>query len=167
MTPTISKQHEHFHRLLEQFKVAMLVTHAGNGKLRARPMALAKVESDGQLWFITDSETAKAHEIETESDVQVVCQNDRSTYLSLQGRASLIHDREKIEELWQEPFKVWFPKGKEEPNLALISVEPIEGEFWDTQGLKKISYLFEAAKAYATGTTPNIEEGEQHGRLQF
>ncbi|MDB6175069.1 MAG: class probable F420-dependent enzyme [Chthoniobacteraceae bacterium] len=147
--------------------MAMLVTHAGNGKLRARPMALAKVESDGQLWFITDSETAKAHEIETESDVQVVCQNDRSTYLSLQGRASLIHDREKIEELWQEPFKVWFPKGKEEPNLALISVEPIEGEFWDTQGLKKISYLFEAAKAYATGTTPNIEEGEQHGRLQF
>ncbi len=167
MTPTISDQREHFHRLLAQFKVAMLVTHAGNGRLRARPMALARVEEGGQLWFMTDSETAKAHEIETESDVQVVCQNDRSTYLSLQGRASLIHDRHKIEELWQEPFRVWFPKGIDEPHLALIRVEPIEGEFWDTKGMKKISYLLEAAKAYATGTTPRIEEGEQHGRLQF
>ncbi len=163
----VSDEREHFQKLLEQFQIAMLVTHTTDGHLRARPMTLANVEANGRLWFITDSETAKAHEIEHESDVLVVCQNDRAVYLSLQGRARLVQDRPKIQELWQEPFRVWFPKGKDDPHLALIQVEPIEGEYWDNQGLKKVRYMLEAVKAYATGTTPAVHEGEQHGRLQF
>ena len=72
-----------------------------------------------------------------------------------------------MEELWREPFKAWFPKGKDDPELALVSVTPQDGEYWDTEGLKKIKYLFEAAKAYATGTTPHIDEGEQHAKVKL
>ena len=105
-TPSLAEQREHFHKLLTQFQTAMLVTHAGADRLRARPMAVAKVETNSRLWFITGAETAKTHEIEADTRVHVVCQNDRSAYLSLSGRAELVRDRAKIEELWQEPFRV-------------------------------------------------------------
>ncbi len=145
----------------------MLVTHAGDEHLRARPMAIAQVEEDCRIWFITGAETGKVHEIESDTRVHIVCQNDRSAYLSLSGRADLVRDRAKVAELWQEPFRVWFPKGKDDPNIELIAVRPDEGEFWDNEGFNKIQYLFETAKAYATGKTPEIEEGEQHGRVKL
>ena len=165
--PPTAEQREHFHKLLKQFHTAMLVTHAGEGRLRARPMAIAQVEDDCRVWFITGAESAKTHEIEADTHVHVICQNDRSAYLSLSGRAELVRDRAKIGELWQEPFRVWFPEGKDDPNIELIAVRPEEGEFWDNEGFNKIKYLFESAKAYVTGQTPEVAEGEQHGVVQL
>ncbi len=160
-------QREHFHKLLKQFHTAMLVTHTGGGRLRARPMAVAQVEEDCRVWFFTSGATSKAHEIESDTRVHLVCQNDRSAYLSISGNAELIRDRAKIAELWQEPYRVWFPNGKEDPDIELIAVQPEEGEFWDNEGFNKIKYLFKTVKAYAAGTTPELEEGEQHGRVRL
>jgi general stress protein 26 len=165
--PTTSEQFEHFHKLLSQFHTAMLVTHVENGQLRARPMAIARVDDDCRIWFITTAESAKSHEIEADTHVHIVCQKDRSAYLSLSGRAALVRDRSMIRDLWKEPFRVWFPEGKDDPSIELIVVNPQEGEFWDNEGLNKIKYLFSAAKAYVTGTTPAVEEGEQHGRVKL
>ena len=166
-TPSPTEQREHFHKLLQQFHTAMLVTHADDGRLRARPMAIAKVEEDNRVWFITGAESGKTHEIESETRVHIVCQNDRSAYLSLSGHADLTRDRTKIAELWQEPFRVWFPGGKEDPNIELIVVRPEEGEFWDNEGFHKIKYLFETSKAYVTGTTPELDKGEEYGRVRL
>lgn len=136
--------------------------------MRARPMAIAQVTDQGQVWFLSGIETAKAHEIETDTRVHITCQNDRSVYLSLGGRASLVTDRAKIEELWQEPFKVWFPEGKTDPQIVLIAVKLEQGEFWDNEGWNKVKYLVESAKAYVQGTTPEANDGDQHAfvRLQ-
>ena len=166
-TPSPTEQREHFHKLLQQFHTAMLVTHGGDDRLRARPMAIAKVEEDNRVWFITGAESGKTHEIESETRVHIVCQNDRSAYLSLSGHADLTRDRTKIAELWQEPFRVWFPGGKEDPNIELIVVRPEEGEFWDNEGFHKIKYLFETSKAYVTGTTPELDKGEEYGRVRL
>ncbi len=46
-------------------------------------------------------------------------------------------------------------------------MRPEEGEFWDNEGFNKIKYLFESAKAYVTGQTPEVAEGEQHGVVQL
>lgn len=165
-TPTSAEQREHFHKLLTQFCTAMLITHAG-AAFRARPMAFARVEDDCRIWFFTSAESAKSHEIQADTHVQIVCQKDRSAYLSLSGRASLERDRGMISQLWQEPFRVWFPGGKEDPDIELIVVSPESGEFWDNQGFNKIKYLFAAAKAYVTHTTPAVEEGEQHGQVKL
>lgn len=166
-TPTTAEQREHLYKLLKQFSTAMLVTHAGLGKLRARPMAIAQIEDDGRVWFITGAESAKSHEIELDTHVHIICQNDRSAYLSLSGRAELVRDRAKVAELWQEPFRLWFPGGREDPSIELIAVRPEEGEFWDNEGFNKIKYLFQAAKACATGTKPEVTEGAQHGCVRL
>jgi len=154
-------------KLIRQFSIAMLVTHVEDDRLRARPMAIAQIEEDGRLWFITAMETAKAHEIEEDTRVQIVCQDDMSVYISLGGRAALVDDREKIHEVWKDSFNVWFPEGRDDPNAILIAVYPQEAEFWDNEGSNKIEYLFESAKALVTGTTPNADDDDQHAYVKL
>ena len=158
--------HSKLVELLRQFSTAMLVTHEADGRLRARPMAIAQVEDSGKLWFVSGDDTAKVHEIIVDTRVHLTLQKDRSVYLSINGHATLIHDRAKVDEVWNESFKVWFQEGKSDPNLVLISVEPEDAEYWDNHGWKKVKYLFQAAKAYLTHSTPEIEE-DKHGMLKL
>ena len=153
--------------LLEDFSTAMRVTHQGTAGLHARPMAIAELEESCVIWFITSRESGKVHEIEDDTNVSVVCQKDHSTYLAVYGSASVEQDRAHIERVWKEPFKVWFPKGKDDPDIALIRVDPHHAEFWDNSGFHKVQYLIKAAGAYIAGTTPKIEEGQEHGRVQL
>ncbi len=162
-----SDQALHFISLLKDFKTAMLVTHTGPSGFHARPMAIAKVEDDGRLWFFTSKDSPKVHEIENDHHVHLTAQDGDSAFLSLTGRASLIGDRGVIESLWKEPFRVWFPKGTDDPNIELIVVSPEAGEFWDSTGMNRCKYFWEATKAYVTGTTPDPREGELHGTVRL
>jgi general stress protein 26 len=165
VTPSPVEERAHFRDLLKRFHTAMLITHSARGRLHARPMAIARVDDDGGVWFLTAGGSAKIHEITMDTQVHIVCQDDRSAYLSMSGRAELRDDAHLIAQLWQEPFRVWFPDGADDPSIELIRVHPAQGEYWDNTGLQKVKYLFEAAKACATGQTPNVAEGEQHGRV--
>lgn len=151
--------------LIGKFRTAMLVTHESDHRLNTVPMAVAHVEESGLVWFFTSRDSGKAHNVEGDLNVQLVFSDDSSNYLTVTGEASLSTDRAKIEELWKEPFKVWFPGGREDPNIALIAVEPVRAEFWDNSGFHRLQYLWEAARAYVTGETPKVREGEQHGVL--
>ena len=157
----------HLRRLLAKFQTAMLVTHADGGELRARPMAIARTEDCCRIWFFSGNDSGKIHEIGSDAQVSVVCQRDESIYLSLSGTASVCRDRDKIADLWNEAFRPWFPKGKDDPDLSLIVVEPEDGEYWDNEGFNKIKYLFETAKAYAAGERPAVEEGSQHAKVAW
>ena len=130
-------------------------------------MAIARVTERCQVWFFTHVDSGKVQETQSDTHVNVVCQKDRDIYLSLSGLAVIHRDRAIIDELWKEPYKVWFPNGKDDPEIALMAVEPMDGEYWDQEGFKKIKYLFEAAKAYATGTTPHVDEEEQHAKVRL
>lgn len=165
--PATDEERRHFFELLKQFSTAMLVTHAGSDHLRARPMVIAQAEDTGKVWFITHVDTAKVHEIVQDTRVHLVCLKEFTAYLSMSGTATLVQSFAKTEELWQESFKVWFPEGKEDPDIALIAVTLDEVEFWDNQGLNKVSYLFEAAKAYVTGTTPENKKAEEHAFVKL
>src|SRR4051812_29191626 len=45
---------EHFIGLLRNFDAATLITLQGNAALHGRPMAIADVDTDGTLWFVTN-----------------------------------------------------------------------------------------------------------------
>ncbi len=162
-TETLSK----FHDLLTRFDTGMLITHTGNNSLHARPMAVAQVEENCDLWFITSTESPKAMEIRTNDEVLVTFQNKRSEFVSLSGRAEVVRDPQKLAMLWQEPFKVWFPEGQQDSSIVLLHVSGRQGEFWDNSGLNKASFALESLRAYLTGTRPQAREGVQHGRLEM
>ncbi|AUX42820.1 pyridoxamine 5'-phosphate oxidase [Sorangium cellulosum] len=150
--------------ILKKFRNAMLVTQASHGVLRSRPMALMKVDdATGDIWFMTSIDSGKVDEIESNPEVNVTLQEEHR-YLSLSGRASIVRSRAKIEELWSEEAKVFFPRGKDDPHLALIHVSPREGEYWDNHGAAGLRFLVEAVKAYVTGTTPKADS-TQHGAV--
>jgi general stress protein 26 len=155
---------EKIHELLGKFHTAMLVTHGRDQAPHARPMAIAKIEPNCDLWFFTQLDSEKTREIEEDEQVMVVCQKEHSVYLSLVGKAGVVMDRTEVSALWKESYKVWFPKGIEDPNLALIRVTVLEAEFWDSSGFKGIKYLFSAARAYINGQTPEVDP-DQHGHV--
>lgn len=145
-----------FHELLSDFSVAMLVTRTASGELRSRPMALAQIEPGGRLWFLTERDSEKMDEIARDNRVNVSMQAD-SKFVSVSGTVAAVEDRAKVEDLWSETFKVWFPGGKDDPDLQLLRFDGTTGEYWDNSGLSGIKYLIEAGKAYLTGKRPAVE----------
>src|SRR5947208_756945 len=101
--------------MLRSFDTAMLVTFAQSTSLRARPMAIARVENNGDLWFFSGRSTHKVGEVEDNYHVVVVCQKDHAQYLSVTGTAELVRDRAQARALWKESYKVWFPAGVDDP----------------------------------------------------
>jgi general stress protein 26 len=138
--------------LMAKFNTAMLVTRTADGQLRARPLTFAG-EHDGLLCFSTSAESPKAAELTDDPRVAVTMQDD-SRYVSIAGTAELSDDPALIEKLWREPWRVWFPEGKSDPQLRILRVKPVLAEYWDQSGARGIKYLIEMVKAYATGTTP-------------
>ncbi len=154
---------QHLSDLLASFDTAMLITRHHDGE-HARPMAVAGVEGASTVWFVTSDTSPKADEIRSDARVAVTCQSD-SKYAALSGHAALVQDRTKVDELWKESWKTWFPNGKTDPTLALIRVDVDDAEFWDNTGAKGVRYAFEKAKAYVKGTTPSTTAA-QHGRVK-
>lgn len=155
------------HELLHDFDTAMLVTRSEQGELRSRPMALADIDGDGVLWFITQRMSGKVEEIADDSRVNVAMQS-KTRFVSISGRATVVESREKIAELWNEAWKIWFPEGQDDPTLILLRVAGDSGEYWDNSGTSGVKYLIEAGKAYLTGTKPDVADDPKiHGRVRL
>ena len=143
--------------LTGDFDNAMLVTHAAGGKIDGRPMAIAKVESDGDLWFASDRGSGKIAEIRADDDVAVIMQGGNK-FVTLTGKCRLVDDRKMVDELWREPWRVWFPGGKEDPSLILLHVRVEAGEYWDNSGTEGIRYLIKAGLAYLQGERATTDD---------
>ena len=155
---------EKLHGLLKDFSTVMLVTMDG-GEFHARPMAVARVDENTDLWLFTSRDSAKVREIEADPRVQVIGQNGWTSCVVLAGHCHVEENRALIREMWKPAFKVWFPDGAEDPNIVLLHIKGKRAEYWDSTGLNRLSYLYQSIKAVATGTTPEIREGDQHGTV--
>lgn len=156
------------HDILKSFSTAMFVTVGPSGRPEARPMHVARVEDEGgDVWFFTGKGATLVEEIKTDAIVLLAFQNENSAYLSLRGKARLVEDRKRIKEMWEEPYRVWFPGGAEDPDIALVAVNPIDAEYWDNRGMNKLEYLFESAKAYLKGEKPDVGSIDQHAKTNL
>jgi len=155
------------HRLqsiLAEFDTTMMVT-AGSAGLHARPMHVIERAPGGVVYLVSGTDSAKVAEITADSQVLLVFQDARQ-FLVLNGRAHLTRERELIERLWSDSWRVWFPQGKSDPAICLIQIEPLEGEYWDSSGARGLKYAFQAARAYATGQPPS-PDASQHGKVRM
>lgn len=121
-------------KLIKGARVAMLTTVAPDGTLRSRPMATLKAPFEGDVWFFTRATAPKAGEIRDNDHVNVsFSDGDDNRYLSISGTASLVRDKERLEQLWSGRLKNWFPDGKKDPDLALLRVRVDRAEYWDAK----------------------------------
>lgn len=156
---------EHLHDVIAGFGVAMLTTQRSDGQLHARPMAVAKLTRDGDMYFATSLTSPKIDEIEAQPDVAVTFQ-DGGRFAVIYGVAAVSKDRALIEELWSPEWRVWFPQGKDDPNLCLLRIDGREAEYWNNSGVQGLKYLFKGLKAVLQGTTPTDDSAE-HGKVQL
>ncbi len=147
--------------MLKKIETAMLVTHDGPTSLHARPMRVVSVQDNGDVWLVTGKHSPKVEEIERTPRVSIISSED-GRYVSMEGRADVREDRAKVEELWSESWRVWFPEGKDDPEIRFIVVTHAGGEFWDLSGGNLLSYVFRAAKAYVSGEKPELNK-DAHG----
>lgn len=142
--------------LIEDIRIGMLTTVQEDGALHARPMAnVTEDDEDEALWFFTHASSPKADEVERFEQVNVAFADPRAqTYVSVAGRARIVRDRAKAEELWSPMAEAWFPKGLDDPDLALLRVEIEGAEYWDTpSGIAVNLYAFLRSKL--TGKPPS------------
>jgi len=152
--------------LLGDFDTGFLATHTMHGGIRGRPMALAEVEDDGDLYFAAGLDSPKVAEIKTDPRVATFFQG-KSSWISLTGRAKVVTDRALIHRLWKDSWKLWFPEGKDDPNICLIAFDATDGEYWDNGGAAGVRFVLEAAKAALTGTKMDPAGEGQHAKVKM
>jgi prepilin-type processing-associated H-X9-DG protein len=147
--------------LIKDIQFAMLTTVEPDGTLRSRPMATQKAEFDGTLWFFTREHSPKVDEISREHQVNVsYADGHKQEYVSVSGRATLVRDPARNKELWSPLLKAWFPKGLDDPELALIRVDVEKAEYWDSPS-SKVVQLVGFVKAMVTGRPASGGENEK------
>ena len=152
--------------ILKKLDTVMLVTEGSSGSMHGRPMAIADVEPNGDLWFVTSRSSEKTRELSADSRALATAQGS-DLYASVSGRVTMVDNRPKVHELWKEMWKVWFPKGKDDPEIVLLHLRPDAGEYWSNAGAEGIRYIFEAAKALITGEKAQPNDPEQHAKVKM
>jgi general stress protein 26 len=126
------KAFDKLRHLIEEIDVAMVTTVTQEGALRSRPMVTLELGDDGQLWFFTADDSGKVHDIAAEHAVNIsYADSTLQRYVSATGNASIMHDAAKARELWEPRLCRYFPRGLEDPQLALLCVRLESAEYWD------------------------------------
>ena len=140
--------------LADASKTCFLCTDIKTGKAFAtRPMAVQEVDDEGNIWFLSASDSHQNEHIGADPHVQLLFKgSDYSDFLSVYGSASISKDKEKIEKFWNPMIKTWFTEGKDDPRITVVKVEPIDGYYWDTKHGTIVSFAKQLIGA-ATGQT--------------
>lgn len=151
--------------LIRDIRVAMLTTFPRGGKPHARPMYTQELDAknfDGTLWFMTDAESLKVAELETNPDVLMTyAAPNKNRFVVVTGQGRSERNPEKARELWNIYAKGWYPDGPEDPNLALLRVTVTSAEYWD--GPSTTSYFLNLLTAVVSGT--RVQTTGKHGTL--
>jgi general stress protein 26 len=148
--PNAAKLYE----MIKSMKIAMMTTVDTDGSLHSRPMHSQEADEHGDLWFFTQIQSPKVTEVSRDNEVNLAYSDPNGqNYVSVYGKAEIVRDKAKIQEKWSEGMRTWFPKGVDDPQIALIRVHPIKGEYWDSPSSTML-HLFGYAKAAITGEPP-------------
>lgn len=149
--------------LVGKCRVGMLGTIEKNDHFHFRPMSHVDVDDGGNLWFFTAVDAEKSEFIKKHSSVQLTyaCEME-STYISIHGSAILSTNKGKMRELFNAYIKAWFPKGLDDPNMALLVVRPLEVEYWVNDENKTLTRAQLLARVEEDNSLP---VGRSHGKL--
>ncbi len=144
--------------LMESIGFCMFTSLDGE-ELRSRPMAAYVEREEGRICFLTDAKDHKDDEVAARPNVNLAFADAGShTYVSVTGRARVSNDREKIRDLFNVPAKAWWDS-PDDPNIRLLSVTPVDAQYWDSPGTVR-AYIKMAAAA-VSNTRPAMGDNEK------
>lgn len=163
MSNDLRKLYEH----IDDIAIAMMTTRRPDEHLESRAMATQKRAPGADLWFVTSEESGKIKAIEADPHVNLSYYKDRTQeWVSVSGIASISRDRDTIRELYAPDWRAWFGGGDDprygtpdDPRIVLIGVDVHAAVFLEVNKPRPV-VLFEVAKGWLTGATPDV--GEMH-----
>jgi general stress protein 26 len=177
MSAVMSEQQagERLTKIVRGFKTAMLINTDMQGHPRARPMSIANHgDPEGSagaafspphlLTFVTRLSNPLLPTLEFDPKVCVTLQ-DGATYACLAGTATTHDDPERIHRLWSPAWRLWFPGGPEDPDIALIDCRMNFAEFWDASGTEALRFVLQAGKALLGGREIDDRRAAAHGEF--
>jgi general stress protein 26 len=124
------------------------------GDTALQPMT-AFVERDGErLWFFTRANTELASQIGQRRAGLFVFQQ-REVQACITGELALQHDVARIAKYWNAVVAAWYPQGKDDPQLTLISMDCRDAEVWCSQA-GPVTFAWEIAMANARKHEPHL-----------
>jgi general stress protein 26 len=129
-----------------------------------QPMTAFVEPESGTIWFYAQKDSALA---ETASQgVQamfVFMSNDHQMQASIRGTLHASLDVLHRDKFWNAAVAAWFPKGRDDPGLAMLSLACDDARVWVSEG-GALKFGWEVAKANLTGGRPDLG-GEIHLQL--
>lgn len=136
-----------------------------NGQLESRPMGASQVDDAGDIWFFSAKDSDKNRHIKADPEVYLMfMEPGKQHYLSLTTEVEIVEDQRKIDELWNDFMKAWFPGGKQDPQISLLRASVIRGHYWDEKDGHLIGTLKAGLKALTGGKT---DDGALEGDIKI
>ena len=152
--------------MVKDVKYAMMTTITSEGHLHACPMTTSETSLGAkEVWFIGDKQSEAVANIKNNPQVNLSysCLQDKD-YVSINGKAELVEDQDKLDELWSPVYNAFYEHGKEDPNVQLIKVVPHGAEYWRS-GNSVINAVKMVAAAVQDGKT--AESLGENGSVTF
>lgn len=138
--------------VIEDIKTCMFTTTDEDCNVFSRPMFTVKIDNECCLWYFTSEFSEKMKDIQHDKQVTLVFSHPgKNSYMNIYGSCELLHDKNKMKELWQPALKSFFPQGIDDPDVCLLKVKIDEASYWDNSTNDMIClYKSESHNAYQT-----------------
>ena len=111
-----------------------LATASDAGVANFRPMGRLARDGDDDGWkirFLTDGRSRKASDMQRESEVAIIYQNDPDdAFVTLVGKAALNDSESEIRKRWKAAYNVYFPTEADRANAVFVEIEVERMELW-------------------------------------
>jgi len=170
----LEKKLDDLYTLIDGIEVAMFTTRRPDGQLVSRPMQVQERSAGTDLWFMSNVDSHKLDELETDPHVNLGFYNNRTReWVSLAGTAIISRDKRMIHEVYKPDWKIWLGDeggerngGPDDPRIALILVEA-HSVTYSKQDRPAPFVLFEMAKARVTGSPPKVSDLRKLGEQEI
>jgi general stress protein 26 len=121
-------------RKISKVRYCWLLTGAGEGGIRPRPMGRLPRDADDDEWrlrFITDSRSPKVADMRRDGRVSVIFQHDPDdAFVAVAGKASLVEGKPEIRRRWASAYDAFFPEGPDQSSAIFLTIDAIRVELW-------------------------------------
>jgi general stress protein 26 len=145
--------------MIDEQKTVMMASDLDKTPFSVCPMTIQQMDEQGDLWFFVSKKSGLFKDIEQDNRVQLLyADEDDDQYISIFGNATHIIAKQKREELWNSHLLNWF-KGKDDEDLALISVNMDNAYYWDHENAKLVSFFKIGKSGYVKETSESEIKG--------
>ncbi|UYQ78887.1 pyridoxamine 5'-phosphate oxidase family protein [Glutamicibacter sp. JL.03c] len=118
--------------IIKDLRIAMVATQSEQG-LVSRPLTLIEATDEGDLWFFSTADSDVVREIQAHGQVNAAFSGSKR-WVSVAGRASVVRDAEKKQQLWSSAVEMFTSEGPDSPQIVLLHVDATSAEYWENPG---------------------------------